>query len=279
MSRKISKHLTPGTLIAFVALVFAVTGGAFAASGSGNSGGNNAGSSHAIASVAKKSKKKSSSSGKPGPRGPAGAAGAVGAAGPAGAAGTAGQAGAKGENGAAGVSGANGADGVSVTSSVEPAGANCKAGGSKFVGPSGTTYACNGEKGKEGTFGGQSLPAGETMRGAFTAAGFGETGPTEPGVGMAADAVSFALPLSSEPKVHYIKENEALPEGCTGSVNQPGAEEGNLCIFGEAEENSAGAPQRVLTGTSESTFGFFVRYFSAAKGYIFADGTWAVTAG
>lgn len=48
-----------------------------------------------------------------------------------------------GTNGTNGTNGDDGTNGVSVISSVESAGANCAAGGSKFVSSSGTTYACN----------------------------------------------------------------------------------------------------------------------------------------
>ena len=84
-------HFGPATAIAFLALVFAITGGAFAATG-----GNGGGSSHAtlIASAAKAKSKV-----KVGPRGPAGPAGKNGANGANGAAGPQGPQGPKGENG------------------------------------------------------------------------------------------------------------------------------------------------------------------------------------
>ena len=46
MFRVLRRNLTPGTVIAFVALVFALTGGAFAATGGGGGGG-----SHAVVSA------------------------------------------------------------------------------------------------------------------------------------------------------------------------------------------------------------------------------------
>ncbi len=65
--KRLTKHLSPATGIAFVALIFAVTGVSFAATGGGSSS-----PAHAtlIATVAK-SKPKA----KAGPRGPAGPAG------------------------------------------------------------------------------------------------------------------------------------------------------------------------------------------------------------
>jgi len=107
---------SPAMAVAVTALVFAMVGGAFAASG-GSGGG-----SHATAS-AKKAKR--------GPRGPRGPKGA------------------RGPQGPAGAPGSPGKDGVSVTSSPIPtSSAACNhQGGSEFKSVSGTTTACNGKSG------------------------------------------------------------------------------------------------------------------------------------
>jgi hypothetical protein len=55
--------------------------------------------------------------------------------------------GSPGTNGTNGQDGQDGADGASVTSELEPAGANCTNGGSKFTAANGVTYACNGADG------------------------------------------------------------------------------------------------------------------------------------
>lgn len=62
--------------------------------------------------------------------------------------------GATGATGTTGAAGTNGTNGVSVTSSVEPAGANCATGGTRLVSASGTTYVCNGAQGPAGSSGG-----------------------------------------------------------------------------------------------------------------------------
>jgi hypothetical protein len=270
-------HVSPTTVIASLALVFAMTGGAYAAK------------KYLITSTKQISPSVLKSL--QGKSGPAGAAGANGAQGPAGAQGSAGV---KGENGA---NGSNGRDGVSVTSSVEPAGANCKAGGSKFVAASGTTYACNGEKGKEGTFGGQSLPAGKSLTGVWAASGYAghAFSPTEPEeIGVVEEAVSFPLPVSPTlTGVEYIgveegegEANEKLPElevngkvikVCTGNHEKPVAAEGFLCVFGENELNLNTKPTVNSTSVSETTPGFTMLAFIAAKGRGVMQGTWVVT--
>ena len=97
-------HLTPSMAIAFVALVLALTGGAFAATPHGGGG--------ATATAAKSKAKPKAKAGPRGPAGPAGKTGATGATGPAGATGPGGAAGAKGETGGAGVQGVQGETGA-----------------------------------------------------------------------------------------------------------------------------------------------------------------------
>jgi hypothetical protein len=53
--------------------------------------------------------------------------------------------------------------------------------------------------------------------------------------------LSFAIPLATplteaEAKVHVIASGESDPAGCKGTIEKPGAESRNLCIF-EAEFN------------------------------------------
>jgi hypothetical protein len=145
MLSALRKHLNPATAIAFLALILALTGGAFAATGGGNH--------PTLTASAAKAKK-----GPRGPQGPAGPAGKTGATGATGAAGATGPAGAKGETGAAGAAGATGASGEL---KIEPAGGiECLGeGGSKFSDALGSGFVCNGsegirgEKGEPGTNG------------------------------------------------------------------------------------------------------------------------------
>jgi hypothetical protein len=151
MFHRVRRHLNASTLIALLALVFAVTGGAFAATGHGGS------PASALASVkagAAKSKR-----GPRGPQGPAGPAGKNGAPGPAG---PAGPAGAKGETGAAGANGSNGSNGAPVTTATfKTEKGGCKEGGVELFSASGTSYVCNGEEstpGQPGIQGIQGIP-------------------------------------------------------------------------------------------------------------------------
>ncbi len=142
MFHRVRKHLTPSMLIALLALVFAVTGGAFAATNGGGKASNK------LTAQTAKSKR--------GPRGPAGPAGAPGKEGKAGATGATGKEGAAGKEGPAGTNasllGPAGPAGESVLISALTPGQEglCEEGGSKFTVGGKTTMACNGETGPPG---------------------------------------------------------------------------------------------------------------------------------
>jgi hypothetical protein len=240
---KMRKHVTPSTLIALVALVFAATGGAFAATGGGTS--------HPIltASIAKKSKKKSTG-GARGPAGPKGATGATGPAGPAGAtgpAGPAGAAGAKGENGAAGslgpegkgTPGTNGTNGESVTvAKLGKEQGGCKEGGAKFSNKTGEATACNGEGGSGGGFP-ETLPEGKTETGVWSseiATAATDDAPESYEYRTISFPIQLSEPIAQQHAVFVTAKEQKEKSGtnygdCGGSVEEPKALEGFLCIY------------------------------------------------
>ncbi len=257
----IRKHLTYTNVVVTLALVFAMSGGAYAASRYVLTS-----TKQIKPSVLAQLKGKPGAAGAQGPTGPAGSAGPTGPQGPAGA---------KGEPGA---NGASGKDGVSVTNSAEQKGANCKEGGSKFVAASGTTYACNGENGKNGTTGfTATLPKGSTETGSWAV---DVHAASQVGVGP----IGFSIPLVGPLAGSQVQFVGAAGNGstCPGTAADPKAEEGNLCVYGgilagvkfvailnssafEGGASKAGAVAEFESesGASEGGFGF---------------GTWAVTA-
>ena len=266
---KIKKHFTPSTAIAIIALVFAATGGAFAATGGG-------GQSHATtltASAAKaKAKTKAGPRGPAGPKGATGAAGAAGAQGPQGPAGPAGGAGAKGENGGAGATGSNGATGAT--------GARGANGTLGTTGPTGAT----GSTGMTGYT--ETLPSGKTETGVWSV--FASTKEHEEVFDEI--PISFPIPLKTRAQkaefftVSEIEKNEFRATGCKGPSAEPTAPTGVLCVYAEEEENTfAQATQVSGPGGSEEsgTSGAFIFYRigeSGNAGRVVAHGTWAVTA-
>ncbi len=274
MFSRLREHFgSAGLIVAIVALVAALAGGAIAANGGGNGNG--------------EGKATASAKAKKGPRGPKGAKGDTGPAGPAGPQGPAGA------NGKDGANGSNGANGVSVTSSIESKGLKCKEGGSKFTSASPEpTYACNGEKGAPGTPGppGPScneegeclLPPGATQTGIW-AASSGKNSL------IVRTSISYPLRLSEVPEYHYVTEEEVeqetAPPECPGVFTEdegftfvkPEAEPGNLCLYERQlfNLNPPFGPGSNFDPRSGVALAFSV---SSETEIAVAEGSWAVTA-
>ncbi len=298
MRSRLVKHLNPATVIALLALVFAMTGGAYAVSNGGHgdttnganasvAGGAGAGSTHPTATgsaasvhavAAKKTKKPA---GKPGPRGPQGPAGPAGAQGPAGPAGPQGPAGPKGENGTNGTNGQNGSDGVSVTSKTLKKGeGGCPEGGTELIAADGKkTTACNGKTGSPWAAGG-TLPAGSSEKGEWSVTLTENYESTVEGYG----SISFGVPLASAPATVYVTETEKshAPE-CPGTAEEPEAAEGDLCIYAAPQTEHFATFTLGTFGEAEAGKDGAYIVFSAGeisgkpdKGHVM-HGTWAVT--
>jgi hypothetical protein len=262
-------RFSPATVIAGLALVFAMTGGAYAAK------------KYLITSTKQISpsvlKQLQGKSGANGANGAAGTAGAQGPQGPAGPAGSAGSAGAKGETGTAGKEGLKGVTGKE--------------------GPGGP----EGSAGSPWTVGG-TLPSKATETGTWS---FGKLAATVEAMRL---PISFPIPLAAtlnaegceiNPvpatcQVHYINvgKKEVLVGGtevtstaCPGTTLEPKAEPGNLCIY--TKSLSAGVGLLSNGGINKGggsgggagalTIGAFLLITEPEEGAV-GVGTWAVTA-
>jgi hypothetical protein len=184
----------PG-VISVIALVFAMFGGAYAASNSSGGG---------KATASAKAKK-----GPRGPRGATGPAGPAGAQGPAGPAGAKGDAGANGSNGAAGPTGPTGAAGAK--------------GATGATGATGFT---------------ETLPAGKTETGTWS------NTQAARGTLFTTTEISFPIPLAvagAEGTAFGFNQQKTAAEefgtsGCTGTVGEPTAPPGILCVYTAFEE-------------------------------------------
>jgi hypothetical protein len=299
MLSAIRKRLTYANVAMTLALVFAMSGGAYAAK-------------HYLITSTKQISPKvlkalKGANGKNGTAGPAGPAGAAGA----GTAGAQGAQGAQGPQGPAGTNGEKGTTGTAGTSvtSKEVAAPACtnKEGGSEFTAASGNkTFACNGKEGSPWTASG-TLPSGKTL--------YGEWGifqkPKE-AVETLGNTVSFALPLQSAPAAHILNEHEkelvfnstttkveeVSSTVCKGNAESPTAPSGTLCVYAlheggllepELNEGGFGSPHNVAicawgdasgcTPDTASRFGFGVEFRSGltAGTEVVVQGTWAVT--
>lgn len=249
MLSSIRKHLNPGTATALVALVFAMSGGAFAATGGLGSPGGHDGT--AVAGVAKV-KKRSKATGKAGPRGPQGKQGPQGLEGPAGKEGPSGPEGkegkqglrgkeGEGKEGPAGQPGTNGKEGETVTvTTLAQGSAGCPEGGAEFSDSSGSATACNGKSAggtlepegvEQGLWSMQSNPANSGFKIPEQKYDFAET----------EAIISFPEPLPGEDfdrvSIHYVPLSVEHTEACPGAKAEESVP-GTLCVYGVTEKPS-----------------------------------------
>jgi hypothetical protein len=135
-----------------------------------------------------------------------------------------------------------------------------------------------GPVGKPGPFP-PTLPSGKTVRGIFAAAGEASGADTSD----IADNISFGWTLTARPTPHFIQAGAAVPAGCSGTPDDPGADPGNLCVFEVVHTNVDDAHTYVWNPVFNSTgmaepFGAAVLSSSAGAGYYDFGGSWAVTA-
>jgi len=266
MFSQIRRRLTYANVAMTLALVFAMSGGAYAAKR------------YVITSTKQISpsvlKQLKGSNGKSGPAGPTGPAGPAGPTGPAGSVG---------KDGASGKDGTNGTNGESVVSAQLPVGnSTCSEGGSEFTVGATHTHACTGSPWPAGG----TLPAGKSETGAWSIV-YQASAAGQPG----SSAISFTIPLKAAPEAHYIgtkeelagepKESPAIKEGkCKGNPEEPEAASGNLCVFAKEEANATEylvfktIPVRFF---AVGTGGTVMPVASVASGEVLALGTWAVT--
>ena len=264
MFHSMHRHFNATGLVVAFALVFAMTGGAWAANR------------YIITSpkqikpsVLAQLKGKAGANGAQGPVGPAGAAGAggpQGSGGPQGPAGNAGGQGVKGETGATGPTGVTGTG---------------KEGPKGTAGSTGTT----GATGQTGFT--EKLPAGKTETGTY-ATYINDINT----IGKVPVAISFPIPVEegASPQAFYLEPKETNSD-CTGSYESPTAAPGVLCVysFESKVEFVESIPEEIVSANGETPYGptgsrikFSIEGSAterkAAPGYLHVGGTWAVTA-
>jgi hypothetical protein len=256
---------TAGLIVAMVALIAAVGGSAYAATKL------NGTQKKEVEKIAKKF------AGKPGSNGANGAAGANGAPG------------SKGDAGAAGAPGTS-----ATTTTFTGVKGSCTEGGIEVKSGSPAVNVCNGKKGDPAEFP-STLPSGKTEKGTW-AIGTGastsvssETGISFP-IPLAASGGAGSAAAFNAAKTKEIEEGTVDPSGCTGSVANPTAPQGKLCVYTafEGREKAQGNYQARISDGNELVnrygvsgailFGPFLEGEPATPAFVEAFGSWAVTA-
>ncbi len=168
---------------------------------------------------------------------------------------------------------------------------------SKLYGPKGASTwpgsgtSLVGPPGPEGVCATSSchLPTNVTEKGTWSISQFVEKGFSEGGFEFIEAPISFNIPLAAgldENHVHFIMPAETPPTGCTGTVTNPGATSGNLCVFAQEIgptffSNSISVTKQLgVAGEFEpgaNPFGGVIRSVAENKGQFLGAGSWAVT--
>lgn len=266
---------TAGLIVGIVALIAALTGGAYAASG-----GLTGKQKKQVEGIAKKYAGKPGKPGSAGPTGPAGPQGAQGA---------------KGAQGGQGVEGPKGKDGTNGLSvSVTPADGltQCEDVGGAVVEVAGkpetAEEVCNGEDGLQGPEGepwtvGGNLPSGKTLTGAWAFS----APPDETEIRV---PISFNLPLALElfeEFEHFTGESE-FGDFCHGTVLSPTADQGHLCVYAPdgspsnasllGIEKPGNIPQAISRNAGRTGAVLYFANEAGAGELAQGTGVWAVTA-
>jgi Collagen triple helix repeat (20 copies) len=234
----IRRRLCYANVVATLALVFAMSGGALAAGH------------YLLTSTSQVSPKVLKAL-----RGKSGLAGAAGAQGPQG------SPGARGETGAAGAPGATGPKG--------------ETGATGATGAKGATGAA-GATGSPWTAGG-TLPSGSTETGVWSINGGPDASYSERAV-LASFTIELAEPPTLSligPGEGEGEPKEKLPAGCKGNVKKPEADPGNLCVFESFLRNVEELNTDGYVGT---TGALALVSVAEPEQFFAASGAWAVTA-
>jgi hypothetical protein len=232
---------TAGLLVALIALVLALTTGAYAA------GGGLSGKQKKEATKIAKTQAKSYANSNPGAQGP------------------------KGEPGAKGDPGADGQPGKSVgVTPIAAGGEACegRAGAElKAEGAGSPTELCEGPPGPTET----RLPPGKTIKGLWQF----QVKQNSSEFGLL--SVPFPLRVEPAPKFEYLAPKAASTEHCPGKVDEPAAEKGWLCLYTVTATGTKGNPFHASPDLKLGLAGTKWEIESTAD-LAFAYGTYAVTA-
>lgn len=127
---------------------------------------------------------------------------------------------------------------------------------------------------------GATVPPGQTLRGIYGAG----APDADANLSTIAD-VSFPVPFAADLTAVYVNLGDTPPANCPGTVDQPAAKPGFLCLFeGHADHADVRDVNDAVTTAQNDNkanrFGFQVAISrtGGGPGYAEVDGTWAATA-
>jgi hypothetical protein len=132
------------------------------------------------------------------------------------------------------------------------------------------TQGAQGIQGPAGPITGD-LPAGVTLRGKY-----GLEGRAVDASAYLGGSVAYALRPSASPARTFIPSGGTPPAQCPGTVANPQAAPGNLCVFESSTNSNSSVVLFDASGTGRHGFDFEV--FADAAGNFWSYGTWAMRA-
>ncbi len=115
-------------------------------------------------------------------------------------------------------------------------------------------------------------PKPRTVRGTYTVIG-------DAVQGSLGTSISWGWSFDAAPKVHYVESGATPPAACPGSVGNPKAKAGHLCIYENVAINRQ-APV-ICAATNDcgvaSPFGALIVVFATAPTHVDVSGSWAAT--
>ena len=177
-----------------------------------------------------------------------------------------------GPQGAAGPAGASGLRGL--TGPLGPQGNSGPKGEPGIAGPTGPT----GPAGPRGDSFETGLPSGKTLRGVYEIADTAAAKSVQDQTTAISETYAAALP--TVPQIHFIADGAMPPAVCPGSVADPKAAAGDLCVYESRNHtNLAEDPDAFIdpSNQAEGTLGFGIEITANGPGLYDSAGTWAVT--
>lgn len=118
-------------------------------------------------------------------------------------------------------------------------------------------------------------PQPKEIRGSFSVIGYTAIAGSNGGLSA---SINYGVTLTTAPTPHYIAFGDPVPSGCKGTLAEPGAKPGNLCVFERL--NSNGNARDIFDTTTgfpgAQRFGAALYVTAKNAGQVAVYGAWAL---